>query len=321
MVKMLFLQSALFLASLHGIQTLKICSFNVRSFGKSKVAKEGILDVLVKVISRCDLMLMMEIKDSRNKAFPMLMERLNNQGNGNEYEFVISKRLGRKAYKEQYAFIYRPKLLTVKRIYQYPDHHGDIFAREPYVVWFSSRYTTVRDFVIIPQHTAPDSAVRELNGLYDVYVEMKQRWRAKYFILMGDFNADCEYVRRKEWPSIRLRNDTNFIWLIGDNDDTTVKHSTHCAYDRIVLRGEKLVNAVIPNSANIFNFKEAYGMTERQALNVSDHFPVEVDLRRSRSIFYFLRSLAGPKEATFLITMNGMRFWPSNRTSHCGHQQ
>ncbi|XP_020384688.1 deoxyribonuclease gamma isoform X1 [Rhincodon typus] len=295
MVNMLFLRSALFLASLHGIQALKICSFNVRSFGKSKIAKEGILDVLVKIISRCDLMLMMEIKDSRNQAFPVLMERLNNQGNRNEFESVISKRLGRKAYKEQYAFIYRPKLLTVKRIYQYPDHHGDIFAREPYVVWFSSRYTTIRHFVIIPQHTAPGSAVSEMDALYDVYVEMKQRWRAKYFILMGDFNADCEYVRRKEWPIIRLRNDTNFVWLIGDNNDTTVKESTHCAYDRIVLRGEKLVKAVIPNSVNIFNFKEAYDMTERQALNVSDHFPVEVDLQRSRSSFYFLRSLARPK--------------------------
>ncbi|XP_041046795.1 deoxyribonuclease gamma-like [Carcharodon carcharias] len=293
MVNMLFLHAVLFLASFHGIQSLKICSFNVRTFGKSKIAKEGILDVLVKIISRCDLMLMMEIKDSRNQAFPILMKRLNNQGNRNEYKSIISERLGRLAYKEQYAFIYRHKLLSVKRSYQYPDLQTDVFAREPFVVWFSSRYTTVKDFVIIPQHTTPASSVSELNALYDVYVEMKRLWPAKYFILMGDFNADCEYIRKKQWPNIRLRNDTNFVWLIGDNNDTTVKESTHCAYDRIVLHGEKLVKAVIPNSVNIFDFKEAYGMTEEQALKVSDHFPVEVGLQEHQSFYYRLRSFKG----------------------------
>ncbi|XP_072328510.1 deoxyribonuclease gamma-like [Scyliorhinus torazame] len=295
MVNMLFLHGVLLLASFHGIQSLKICSFNVRTFGKSKVAKEGILDVLVRIISRCDLLLMMEIKDSRNQAFPILMKRLNNQSNRNEYKSIISERLGRQTYKEQYAFIYRHKLLSVKRSYQYPDDQTDVFAREPFVVWFSSPFTTVKDFVIIPQHTSPESSVSEINALYDVYTEMKARWRAKYFILMGDFNADCDYVRKKEWPNIRLRNDTNFVWLIEDNNDTTVRESTHCAYDRIVFHGEKLVKAVIPNSVNIFNYKEAYGMTEAQALEVSDHFPVEVDLQESHGYFYWLRSFKGSK--------------------------
>uniref|UniRef100_UPI00398F0EDA deoxyribonuclease gamma-like isoform X1 n=1 Tax=Pristiophorus japonicus TaxID=55135 RepID=UPI00398F0EDA len=298
MVNMLFLHGVLFLACFHGIQSLKICSFNVRSFGKSKIAKEGIVDLLVKIISRCDLLLMMEIKDSRNQAFPTLMQGLNNQGNRNEYESIISERLGRMSYKEQYAFIYRHKLLSVKRSYQYPDRQAgdeDVFAREPFVVWFSSRYTTVKDFVIIPQHTMPNSAVREIDELYDVYLEMKRRWRAKNFILMGDFNADCDYVRKKQWKNIRLRNDTNFIWLVGDKNDTTVKESTHCAYDRIVLHGEKLIKAVVPNSVNIFNFKEAYGLTERQALNVSDHFPVEVDLQASYGFLSWLKSFKGLK--------------------------
>ncbi|XP_078065684.1 deoxyribonuclease gamma-like [Mustelus asterias] len=295
MVNMLFLHGVLLLASFHGIQTLKICSFNVRSFGKSKIAKERIVDVLVKIISRCDLLLMMEIKDSRNQAFPILMKRLNNQSNKNEYESIISERLGRLTYKEQYAFIYRTKLLSVKRSYQYPDHQTDVFAREPFVVWFSSRYTSVKDFVIIPQHTKPDSSVSEMNALYDVYMDMKKLWRAKYFILMGDFNADCEYVRKKEWPNIKLRNDTSFVWLIGDNNDTTVRESTHCAYDRIVLHGEKLVQAVVPDSVNIFNFKEAYDLTEEQALKVSDHFPVEVDLQDSYGLFYWLRSFKGSR--------------------------
>ncbi|XP_062924084.1 deoxyribonuclease gamma-like [Mobula hypostoma] len=296
MVKQLFICAALFLASFHGVHSLKICSFNVRSFGKSKAAKEGILDVLVKIISRCDLLLMMEIKDKSKKSVPALMERLNNHGNSNEYEVIMSKRLGMKSYKEQYAFIYRPKLLTLKKSYQYPDSStdsGDVFAREPFVVWFSSRYTSVKDFVIIPLHSMPTSSASEIDALYDVYLAMKQRWRTKDFIIMGDFNADCGYVPKKAWKDIRLRNDTNFVWLIGDEIDTTVKENTNCAYDRIVLRGGKLLNAVVPNSAKVFNFMEAYGMTEQQALNVSDHFPVEVDLQRSYGFSSWLKSRKG----------------------------
>lgn len=52
------------------------------------------------------------------------------------------------------------------------------------------------------------------------------------FIFMGDFNAGCNYVPKKAWSSIRLRTDPEFIWLIGDQEDTTVKTTTNCAYDR-----------------------------------------------------------------------------------------
>ena len=50
-------------------------------------------------------------------------------------------------------------------------------------------------------------------------------------MLMGDFNAGCSYVTSSQWPSIRLRRNPAFWWLIPDTADTTVK-STHCAYDR-----------------------------------------------------------------------------------------
>jgi hypothetical protein len=52
------------------------------------------------------------------------------------------------------------------------------------------------------------------------------------FIFMGDFNAGCSYVPKKAWKNIRLRTDPGFVWLIGDQEDTTVKKSTNCAYDR-----------------------------------------------------------------------------------------
>ena len=54
-------------------------------------------------------------------------------------------------------------------------------------------------------------------------------------MFLGDFNADCSYLPKKNRPSVRLLTDARFTWLIGDEQDTTVRESTHCAYDRSAL--------------------------------------------------------------------------------------
>ncbi|KAM6256817.1 deoxyribonuclease gamma [Porphyrio hochstetteri] len=290
---LLFILLSLF--NFYSSLSLKICSFNVRSFGETKIARPEVIDALVKIISRCDIMLLMEIKENKNRVCPLLVEKLTRQLKGPEdgYSCVISKRLGRKSYKEQYAFIYRQRLVSVKQTYQYPDTQPgdeDAFSREPFVIWFQSAKTAVKEFAIVPLHTTPETAVREIDELYDVYLDVKQRWRTENFIFMGDFNAGCSYVPQKHWKNIRLRTSSEFVWLIGDKNDTTVKESTSCPYDRIVVSGKKLVESVVPESTNIFDFQEDFQMTEEQALGVSDHFPVEFELKAKGGFFNWLKS-------------------------------
>ncbi|ROI15566.1 Deoxyribonuclease gamma [Anabarilius grahami] len=238
-------------------------------------------------IIRCDLMLVLEIKDAKGKAFDQLMTHLNSKSRSRADTFssVISERLGRKTYKEQYAFIYRQKMLSVKAVYQYPDTQTgdeDAFAREPFVVWFSAPNAEIKDFVIIPIHTVPEAAVKEIDELYDVYQNVSQLWQSDNFIIMGDFNAACGYVPKRQWVNIRLRSESEFVWLTGDKLDTSVKASTKCAYDRVVLRGEKMIAAVSPESVEVFNFKDEFGLTEQQALAVSDHFPLCITVNQAQ---------------------------------------
>uniref|UniRef100_A0A8B9R342 Deoxyribonuclease n=1 Tax=Anas platyrhynchos TaxID=8839 RepID=A0A8B9R342_ANAPL len=270
--------------------SLKICSFNVRSFGEAKIARPEVVDVVVKIIARCDIMLLMEIKEAKNRTCPLLVEKLSGQTKGQkeQYSCVVSGRLGRKTYKEQYAFIYRQNLVSVKQTYQYPDTQPgdeDAFSREPFVVWFQSPKTAVKEFAVVPLHTTPETAVREIDELYDVYLDVNSN-----FVFMGDFNAGCSYVPKKHWKNIRLRTYSEFAWLIGDKNDTTVKNSTSCPYDRIVVSGEQLSQAVMPHSVNIFDFQAAFQMTEEQALGVSDHFPVEFELKAKGGFFDWLKS-------------------------------
>lgn len=51
-------------------------------------------------------------------------------------------------------------------------------------------------------------------------------------MLLGDFNADCGYLPKKNRKNVRLLTDSKLYWLIADKTDTTVRQSTSCAYDR-----------------------------------------------------------------------------------------
>ncbi|XP_031700144.1 deoxyribonuclease I-like 1-like isoform X1 [Anarrhichthys ocellatus] len=275
--------------------SLKICAFNVQSFGESKANNKKVMGILLKILSRCDLCLIQEVRDSKGAAIQDLVKDLNSRfDKSNSYSYVESERLGRTTYKEQYVYIYRSNVLTVKEHYQYPKLEGegtnetDVFSREPFIVRFHSPTTLVKDLVLIGQHTSPRSAMKEMNELYTVFKGIYKKWKTDNVMILGDLNAGCSYVTIKGWRAVRLRSDPNFRWLIGDEQDTTVREKTHCAYDRIIVHGREIISSIVPGSAQPFNFKKNFHLTEEEALAVSDHFPVEVDLKPNHR--YLLRN-------------------------------
>ncbi|KAM4572172.1 deoxyribonuclease I-like 1-like isoform 2-T2 [Fundulus diaphanus] len=273
--------------------SLKICAFNVQSFGESKANNKRVMGVLLKILSRCDLCLIQEVRDSKGEAIPALVKDLNRFDKSNSYSYVESERLGRKSYKEQYVYIYRNNMLKVKEHFQHPKlegegTNGDVFSREPFVIRVHSPTTLVKDFVLIGQHTCPKTAMKEIDELHSVVKRVRNRWKTDNVIILGDLNAGCSYVTIKGWKSVRLRNDPKFHWLIGDEQDTTVREKKRCAYDRIIVHGREIISGVVPGSGQAFNFKKNFHLTEQEALEVSDHFPVEVDLKPTHR--YLLRN-------------------------------
>ncbi|KAK5914730.1 hypothetical protein CgunFtcFv8_009145 [Champsocephalus gunnari] len=220
-----------------------------------------------------------------------------------QFANISSAPLGRGSYKERYLFLYRVQTVSVKSSFQYfPNRYFyrlahslrwseiHVFDRPPFVVQFSSTETDVEDFVLIPIHTAPRTAaeaarqytkstVGELQSLVDVANEAKSLWHNNNIVVLGDFNAAGTYVRRDDFQNIPLFTDNNFHWLIDHDVDTAVSGSQK-AYDRIVVTTD-MNDGVVPCSADVFNFKHKYGLTQAQTLAVSDHFPVEVELRNT----------------------------------------
>uniref|UniRef100_A0A667WWC0 Deoxyribonuclease n=1 Tax=Myripristis murdjan TaxID=586833 RepID=A0A667WWC0_9TELE len=217
---------------------LKICAFNVQSFGEAKANNKKVMGILLKILSRCDLSLIQEVRDSKGEAIQTLVRDLNRFDKSNSYAYVESKRLGKKSYKEQYVYIYRDNVLQVKEHYEYPKLEGegtnetDVFSREPFIVRFHSPTTMVKDFVLIGQHTCPKTAMKEIDELYTVFKGIYKKWKTDNVVILGDLNAGCSYITIKGWRAVRLRSDPKFRWLIGDDQDTTVRVKTHCPYDR-----------------------------------------------------------------------------------------
>ncbi|XP_054831625.1 deoxyribonuclease-1-like 2 [Eublepharis macularius] len=262
-------------ALLRGTRPLRICAFNIQTFGDNKADNEAIAKVIVKILARYDIALVQEVRDSDLSAVTTLMEQLNRVSK-HSYEYVISDPLGREKYKEMYLFIYRTKSVSPVAQYQYPNK-DNAFSRAPFIVKFSVPDSQEKQLILVPLHTPPSEAVAEIDALYDVYLQVIDKWGTDNMMFLGDFNADCSYVGKKDWDSIRLRTSEVFKWLISDSVDTTVGQSD-CAYDRIVVSGSKLRNWIEPKSTKVFDFQKAFKLSQEEALAVSDHFPVEVTL-------------------------------------------
>ncbi|XP_052418696.1 deoxyribonuclease I-like 1-like [Carassius gibelio] len=268
--------------------SLKICAFNIQSYGEAKASNKRVMGILIKIISRCDLSLIQEVRDSRGEAVPALLMNLNRFDKSHIYTHLESKRMGKKTYKEQYVYIYRKDMLQVQEQYQHPEfNESTVFAREPFIIRIHSPTTLVKNFVLIGQHTCPKSAMKEMEGLYEVFQTVRKKWKTENVMFLGDLNAACSYVTNKGLKNVRLRSDPKLHWLIRDEQDTTVREKTRCAYDRIIIHGKELISGIVPESALPFNFKEEFNLSEEEALEVSDHYPVEVDLKSNHR--YLLR--------------------------------
>uniref|UniRef100_A0A3P9DC72 Deoxyribonuclease 1 like 4, tandem duplicate 1 n=1 Tax=Maylandia zebra TaxID=106582 RepID=A0A3P9DC72_9CICH len=193
----------------------------------------------------------------------VLVEELN--GITHHYAQQLSTRLGRSRYKEQFLFLYRDDVVDLIDCYQYKDDQVDdvdAFKREPYILYFKT-HNTGQSLPLL-KIMVPGSNV----------------------MILGDFRADGWYLSSKEREEIHIRSDKNSYWLIGDNVDTRAKTSDHHAYDRIVVYGEDMLAAIVPNSAKPFNFHK----------EVSDHYPVERFLIRNRFSEKALPFLENPSE-------------------------
>jgi len=257
-------------------QVARVATFNIKVFGKTKMAKPEVVAELVTIFERYDLVAVQEIKDIDEQVPYQFLDALNNNSSI-DWQMILSIRTGLQEddenSQEQYAYYYRSDVfISLDNGSLYNDSDKDSFQREPLVSQFElldlAGNSTGLDFTLINIHTKPTAAVAEMEGLQDVL-----NWSAQIFdesdqIILGDFNGDCTYASYQELISLSIST-ANHTWIIPDDADTTVGDS-RCAYDRVVATSdldERLTGY--------------WGVDmDISSGNVSDHRPVWFDISR-----------------------------------------
>jgi len=108
---------ALLLATAHA-EPLLIGAFNIQVFGQSKMDKPDVVDILVQIVQRYDILMIQEIRDKAQTALPELVADVNKVSTV-QYDFVVSPRTGRTSSKEQYGYIFRSDKVKVHGVYQW----------------------------------------------------------------------------------------------------------------------------------------------------------------------------------------------------------
>ncbi|XP_041596070.1 deoxyribonuclease-1-like 1 [Vulpes lagopus] len=92
-----------------GAEAFRICAFNAQRLTLSKVAREHVMDIFVRILARCDIMVLQEVVDSSGSAISLLLRELNRFDDSGFYRFLSSPLLGRNTYMEKYVYIYRDR--------------------------------------------------------------------------------------------------------------------------------------------------------------------------------------------------------------------
>lgn len=246
-------------------ETIRIATFNIQVFGISKLNNQQVTDTLAEIVRRFDLVAVQEIRSSDDDLIKRFVQRINEGGAG--YDYVIGPRLGRTTSKEQYAFIFDTKRIAVDRrsVYTVADP-DDFLHREPLVARFRAICPPDRrpfTFNLVNIHTDPDETGTELNALDEVFQAVQNNAsREDDVIMLGDFNVNDKKLGE-------LGKLPNMSWVVSDEKTNTRQTQS---YDNILFN--RRATSEFTGNWGILNLMAEFGLSQEQALKISDHMPV-----------------------------------------------
>lgn len=242
-----------------------IASFNIQVFGTSKLAKQHVVDVLAQVIRNFDVVAIQEVRAKSNEVIPSFVKHVN--ADGSRYQYVIGPRLGRTNSKEQYTFLYDTSRIEVDTtsVGTMRDP-GDRLHRPPLFVRFRARIQQPErgfTFWMVNSHTDPDEVPEEVDALADAFLALKMtRPDEDDIILLGDLNASPQQFGR-------LGQLTDIGWAVSGVTTNTRRTKT---YDNLIF--QRTATAEYTGHWGVLDLQATYGLSLKQALEVSDHNPV-----------------------------------------------
>jgi len=245
--------------------TIRIASFNIQSFGNTKAGKPYVMHTLADIIKQFDIVAIQEIRSKNEYLIPNFVRLINQSGR--RFDHVIGQRLGRTTSKEQYVYIYDTERIDIdpQSIYTISDP-DDMLHRPPLIATFRTRGVDPAEaftFTLVNIHTDPDEVPQELSALAEVYRVVRRSSRGEDdIILLGDFNADDRNLGRLgRLPGV-------YPLIAGVWTNTRQNRQ----YDNLIIHQPSTTE--YSGRSGVFDVMRRYNLSEKQALEVSDHFPV-----------------------------------------------
>lgn len=246
--------------------TIKIASFNIQVFGKSKWEKANgaVIRTLAEIIRQFDVVAIQEIRTSDDHHIPNFVKLIN--ANGRQYDHIVGPRIGNSRSTEQYAFIFDTRKIAAdfSSVYTLSDP-DNLLHREPLVAHFQTRLNpdTAFSFTLVNIHTDPDVTDEELDAMADVYrVVRRAGGNEDDVIILGDLNVDDKNLGRLgEIPGV-------YPLITGVYTNTRQTE----LYDNIVVHQPSTTEYT--GRSGVFDMVRVFNLSQEQALMVSDHLPV-----------------------------------------------
>lgn len=256
-------------------ETIRIATFNIQIFGKKKSSNAHVMAVIAKVVSQFDVVAIQEVRGGDSTPVRLLVDLL--RASGAPYAATVSEPIGRTSQTESYAYIWDDsRMRLVPQSAYLVQDSSDRMHREPMVASFESRIGAQGGrrpfrFTLINAHTSPSevaaSAIgNEMNVLDDVFVRVRQydyeMTGEEDCILLGDLNVDTVGLRELgQIPGVES--------IAGDTKTNTRRTKT---YDHILV--DRRLTREYTGRFGVVDFQRDFGLTEEQALMVSDHHPL-----------------------------------------------
>jgi endonuclease/exonuclease/phosphatase family metal-dependent hydrolase len=256
-------------------ETIRIATFNIQVFGKTKASDPNVMAVLARVVSQFDVVAIQEVRGGDSEPIQALIELI--RVSGGQFAASVSEPIGRTSQTESYAFVWDASRIQLvpQSAYVVADP-ADRMHREPMVASFETRVGAADGrrpfrFTLINVHTspsevAPSAIENEMNVLDDVFVRVReydyQTTGEEDCIMLGDLNVDTEGLRELgQIPGVES--------IAGDIITNTRGSKT---YDHILM--DRSMTREYTGRFGVVDFQRDLGLTPEQALAVSDHQPL-----------------------------------------------
>ncbi len=253
-------------------ETIKILSWNLYNFGKSKDNEE--IAYIAKKLKDYDIVAIQEVSTSLYgiRAVGKLADELNRTGS--KWEYKISEPTSGDG-KERYAYVWKTSTKNAKISLKKDWLEESIEAkvdREPYMARFEivSKSKTTNTVLIGSFHAVPTSKDPEKEVVF--LEEIPNRYKTDNILILGDFNLDGKHeafdgLRNRSFVAAFKGQKTSLRMKEKDGDPLNEE------YDNIFVE----TRAFNIKKAEVIHFYKDYSSL-KDARYISDHIPIWVEL-------------------------------------------